>query len=289
MKLLAGASFPVGKKFRARGLDFDTACARFFGDLPPRKIGKAREIIEAARRGERLFVSLGPGKIWPVDGVNCERGTAQTILYVQAPGWTTTKTNRWGCEWGVLGGRVTDVFPPGPDNGNAAIPAGGFVISAHGYPPPSGYAFLRAHLCKGDRVEILVFSVPKMPVEAVADLGRGRKGVAVLLTAIYPAPGKADLAEMWVETTSGKRRPVRLQGSVSLPGFHQMRWHYSPKRGNGWRLWPAWFQYAAADPAMVLAYEWRSGNPGELARRFHLTVKPDGRMYGVTLLGVTAW
>ncbi len=68
------------------------------------------------------------GDKFPIYGVNCERGENTLILYNEYFG-ATTGTNNFGVEIVVEDGIITNIFH---DKGNNAIPAGGYVISAHG-------------------------------------------------------------------------------------------------------------------------------------------------------------
>ena len=286
---MADLGLPMKKTLRTRGLTFDLAQPDYFGSGEPKTLTGPKDILAAAHRGERLFVRLGPGRSFPIDGVNTDRGTAQTILYVREPGRTSTKTNRWGCEWVVRDGRVADILPPKERAGNATIPPDGFVLSAHGFQGSCGYTFLRRYLHPKDRPQILAFSMPKDSAEATADLGAKGHGVVILLTALQSPPAKADMVELTIQTASGATCRARLNGSLSLPGLRQLRWHYAPGRGDGWRLWPAWFDYDVEQAATVLAYEWRPKSPDDPGRKLHIVVKPEGRIYGTTLLGAVAW
>ena len=64
-----------------------------------------------------------------VGGVNCERGADTLVVYNNYQG-ATTRTNDFGTE--VVIDRDGVVQSVNVDKGNAAIPAGGYVISAHG-------------------------------------------------------------------------------------------------------------------------------------------------------------
>ena len=68
------------------------------------------------------------GDTHPIYGVNCERGANSLVLYNSYFG-ETTGTNNFGVEIVVEDGIITNIFH---DKGNNAIPAGGYVISAHG-------------------------------------------------------------------------------------------------------------------------------------------------------------
>lgn len=68
------------------------------------------------------------GDKFPIYGVNCERGANSLVLYNSYFG-ATTGTNNFGVEVVVEDGIITNIFH---DSGNNAIPAGGYVISAHG-------------------------------------------------------------------------------------------------------------------------------------------------------------
>lgn len=80
--------------------------------------GRVRYQGEIDLYGERI----------PLNGVNVERIENFLVLYNSYFG-STTGTNDFGVEVVVKGGIVTDIFY---DKGNNAIPAGGYVISAHG-------------------------------------------------------------------------------------------------------------------------------------------------------------
>ncbi len=68
------------------------------------------------------------GNSFPIYGVNCERGENSLVVYNDYFG-ATTGTNNFGVEVLVSDGIITDIFY---DKGNNAIPADGYVISAHG-------------------------------------------------------------------------------------------------------------------------------------------------------------
>lgn len=70
-------------------------------------------------------VTLG-GVMQRVGAVNAERGADMLVIYNKHYG-SRTKTNEYGAEYTVRGGRVTAVGV-----GNSAIPADGYVISVHG-------------------------------------------------------------------------------------------------------------------------------------------------------------
>ena len=71
-------------------------------------------------------VSTPDGRNLAADGVNCARGENQLIIYTNQRG-LTTKTNESGLEIAVLNNKVVSI-----GNGNLPIPAGGYVVSAHG-------------------------------------------------------------------------------------------------------------------------------------------------------------
>ncbi len=64
----------------------------------------------------------------PIYGVNCERSENSLVLYNSYYN-ETTRTNNFGVEVVVEDGIITDIFH---DKGNNVIPAGGYIISAHG-------------------------------------------------------------------------------------------------------------------------------------------------------------
>jgi hypothetical protein len=68
------------------------------------------------------------GQTHDVDGVNVTRGADQLVQYTPAFG-ATTKTNAYGAEVVVVGGKVTSL---GTGAGNNGIPPGGYVLSGHG-------------------------------------------------------------------------------------------------------------------------------------------------------------
>ncbi|NPV54407.1 MAG: AMIN domain-containing protein [Firmicutes bacterium] len=80
-----------------------------------------------------------------IDGINRVRREGEVILYTPFFG-ATTRTNDYGIEVAVAGGRVTEV-----GNSDLAIPWDGYVISAHGRAKE-----LIAGLRPGDEVEIRV-------------------------------------------------------------------------------------------------------------------------------------
>lgn len=73
-------------------------------------------------------VTLPDGRSLAIGGVNCERGPDALVLYT---GYydSTTDTNNFGTEYIISNGTVTAV---NVQKGNAPIPPGGMVLSAHG-------------------------------------------------------------------------------------------------------------------------------------------------------------
>jgi len=70
-------------------------------------------------------VTLGK-RSWPVGGVDAERGEDSLVIYNHYYG-STTRTNEYGQEYIVRGGRVAAV-----NSSDSAIPKDGLVISVHG-------------------------------------------------------------------------------------------------------------------------------------------------------------
>lgn len=88
-------------------------------------------------------VSLSDGTKIAVAGVNCERGANNLVLYNRYYD-VTTDTNPYGIEYTIISDTVTAINP-----NNSAIPADGFVLSAHGTAAQS-----LAALKIGDKVKI---------------------------------------------------------------------------------------------------------------------------------------
>lgn len=88
----------------------------------------------------------------PIDGVNRVRGPNEIVAYRPAFG-ASTRTNAAGAEVIVAGDVVQQVLD---GRGNAAIPAGGYVLSGHG----RGRAALLAAFRPGDRVSLRLRLVP---------------------------------------------------------------------------------------------------------------------------------
>lgn len=80
-----------------------------------------------------------------VDGINTVRGTDMLVVYTPAAGRPTTRTNQWGLEAVVQGGRVVSV-----GGNDQPIPQDGFVISAHG----AAIAWLQANVSVGAKAEL---------------------------------------------------------------------------------------------------------------------------------------
>jgi len=92
---------------------------------------------------------FAPVAVCTANGVNVQRGSNQLIIYNGADGRTTTGTNVYGTEIVVnAAGAVVEVRTYG--KGNAAIPKGGYVISAHG----SAAAALPTTIAAGDSVTV---------------------------------------------------------------------------------------------------------------------------------------
>ncbi len=286
---LAAAGVPLGRQAVLSGVRFDFSAPVCLQAGRFEKLAGPAEILDAAQRGEKTYVMTPRGLYWPVDGVNKPRGRAQTIVYVRAPGWTSTKTNRWGREWVVSGGRVIEIRVGGEVGGDSPIPEDGYVISAHGWQPPSGYAFLIENLHEGDPVSLVVARLAGGPQALAADLPPCR-AVAVVMNAMtmLPTLANAPLATLAVVGRSGKRYAVKCNSSLELPGLSQPRWLYSPGRGEGWRVWPAWSSCDRREPLTLVAYEWQAPE-GEAARRLEITATPMGLLHGVAVLAASAW
>jgi len=96
-------------------------------------------------------VRLPGGAELALDGVNAERGRRQLILYV-AP-VETTGTNEYGVE--VLVGADGKVLEVHDGSGNHPVPAGGFVLSAHGEGWWGSKSAELRELHPGDRIAVL--------------------------------------------------------------------------------------------------------------------------------------
>lgn len=105
-------------------------------------------------------VELGDA-VWPVSGVDAERGADALILYNKWYG-TRTRTNEYGMEYTVQDGRITKV-----QAGNSAIPADGYVVSVHG---KAAEAFQGAQV--GDRA-VITQDLGKPWNDAVQIMGAG--------------------------------------------------------------------------------------------------------------------
>lgn len=88
-------------------------------------------------------VKLPGNKVLEVNGVNCERGSNELVLYTGYFGGTT-QTNPFGVEYTVANGKVTAI-----NSGDSLIPPGAVVLSAHGETAKTMSA-----IKIGDKVEI---------------------------------------------------------------------------------------------------------------------------------------
>lgn len=93
-----------------------------------------RTVFALTEQGTPLILNLDfcgrariAGRELPLQGINRWRGKDELILYTPAFG-DSTRTNSAGKEYVVEAGKVTAVV----EGGNAPIPRGGFVLSAHG-------------------------------------------------------------------------------------------------------------------------------------------------------------
>ncbi|MDI3279763.1 MAG: phosphodiester glycosidase family protein [Bacillota bacterium] len=93
-----------------------------------------RTVFALTEEGTPLILNLNfcgrvtvAGRELPLHGINRWRGKDELILYTPAFG-SSTRTNSAGREYVVEEGRVSAVV----EGGNAPIPRGGFVLSAHG-------------------------------------------------------------------------------------------------------------------------------------------------------------
>ncbi|MBI2301819.1 MAG: family 20 glycosylhydrolase, partial [Armatimonadetes bacterium] len=126
------------------GLPFDFGHPAEVTPLP----SSARVLSDPARAAT---IVLTGGDRLKLDGVNTGRGPDQLVLY--APPRASTGTNIYGVEVAVSAqGQVLEASTYG--SGNHAIPAGGFVLSAHVGPHATAAKRLEA-LRPGDRVAAL--------------------------------------------------------------------------------------------------------------------------------------
>jgi hypothetical protein len=88
----------------------------------------------------------------PIQGVNRDRGADEIVLYRTAFG-PSTRTNAWGAEVSVAGEVVQQIID---GQGNAPIPASGFILSGHG----RSRAALLAAFKPGDRVTLSTRLIP---------------------------------------------------------------------------------------------------------------------------------
>ena len=75
-----------------------------------------------------LLVELPDGRAFRIEGDDTARGAEQLVLYHPGYGDGHTQTNQYGVEVIVQAGKVVEVQT---GLGNAAIPAGGYVLSVH--------------------------------------------------------------------------------------------------------------------------------------------------------------
>lgn len=166
----------------ARAEAMDLALQFVEGRVAPRSSGallrfvnrvRASDVVIAAGPSERLFemaVGLSPAwreahaSTWTADAVDPpvegeyggNRGPDQLIVYTPGYAAATTHTNQWGAEAQVSGGVVVRVS----DEGNAAIPLDGFVVSGHGV----AAAWVRANLVPETPVRLEGNSVHLSPI-----------------------------------------------------------------------------------------------------------------------------
>lgn len=94
------------------------------------------------------YVVASDGAYYQVNGYDTGRGTDRLVIYTPAWG-ASTRQNQWGAEAVVSEGRITRLTAPGT-GGDAAIPAGGYVVSGHG----AAASWMTAHLAAGQPVDL---------------------------------------------------------------------------------------------------------------------------------------
>ncbi|MCC7491061.1 MAG: family 20 glycosylhydrolase [Fimbriimonadaceae bacterium] len=204
---------------------------------------------------------------WPVDGLDTAREAGRLVVF-RAPREGGTGTNPWGLEVGVAAGAVTAVEV---QRGNAALPADGWVISAHLDHPAA--AALRA-LPVGAPVHLLL-RLGGRDYDVDTELARRRLawpiGAAVqrlqvvTATATASSPGRL-LGWLEVEYADGgrERLPWRA-GADALPaGASDPPSSLAPGR---WLLPPT----AVAQRGLVR--EWTNPRPQAVVQR--LVFRPD--------------
>ncbi|MBC7287353.1 MAG: family 20 glycosylhydrolase [Armatimonadetes bacterium] len=286
---LLDAGVPLGRRKSWCGVLFDLSNPLLFRTPHIRALSSPAEIIGAHERGEKIYVATQRGQYLSVDGVNKPRGAKETILYVRAPGWTSTRTNEWGREWVISDGKVTDIRDGQQVGGDSSIPENGYVISAHMYPQPSGYEFLSENLKLGDSVTLMAASSAQPPQSVSAELSSAR-GVAVIMNAVGSLATSYDepLVSLTVETDAGNRYSLSCSRSSDLSGLSSGERVYPPERGQGWRAWPAYSSCERDSPLTLVAYEW-SAQGGERATRLEVSVTPLGLAHGILVLAAAAW
>lgn len=133
-------------------------CLMIDGELISEPV-RGRSCVGIRRDGQILFDTLDldgavatPTASAAVQGVNRERGVDEVIIYRRAFG-PSTRTNALGTEAIVVGDVVQQVIS---GQGNAAIPADGYVLSAHG----RAGVWVRENLRVGEPVTLRLRLVP---------------------------------------------------------------------------------------------------------------------------------
>jgi len=101
------------------------------------------------------------GEVFPVSGVDTNRGSGQLIAYTKSYG-SETDTNEWGAEVKVVGGHVAEILdqqavPVGEHN--MSLTEGGYVLSGHG----AGRTFLLENATIGVRAGFTDAELPGTP------------------------------------------------------------------------------------------------------------------------------
>ncbi len=232
-----------------------------------------------------LKVELPGGVALPISGVDRARNAGELLLYQPGYNGGRTGTNEFGVEVCVAGGKALAVAQK---MGSAAIPAEGFVLSAHGSEAGSAAAAL-AGLHAGDAVRLLL-SVGGKEDDLAGALAerqwsapvRGRCRTLFLSAAAERSTAPGTVLGAWVVTNAaGTRRriPVRYAEQV-LPVQGEEVPHTLSES--------VWLARREGEPRQCAVLEWQNPEPGVALESLSFEPAPAALEVGYRVLGVTA-
>ncbi len=264
--------------------------------------GDKAQRLQTLRPGERVAVFdaagnwLGgyePGRLWAalpgdrtlrLDGVDTARAEGALLLYQPGYGEGRTGTNAFGVEVVVQQGKVTAVRKGA---GNTAIPADGFVLSAHDGAADKATAL--SELKPGDAVRLLLEKGGRREDLAAALAGRR-----------WSMPVNAACTTLYlVLATDGSTHPPALLGDLVLRQADGTTRRVPLRYGEhalplGSDVWPhtlqpsAWLVERREEQQRCLVVEWQNPTPEVPLAELQIEPAPTALEIGYRVLAATA-